>query len=63
MIVLRLVLARAGQNLVLTWQQGILLQAPAVTGPWTTISTATSPYTVPANQPTQFYRLRIPVVP
>lgn len=59
----RLALVRSGQNLVLTWQQGILLQAPAVTGPWTMNSAATSPYTVPVNQPTQFYRLQIPVVP
>jgi hypothetical protein len=48
---------RANQNVVLTWSKGFLLQAPAVTGPWTTNSTATSPYTVPASG-TQFYRLQ-----
>jgi hypothetical protein len=53
---------RSGQNLVLSWSQGTLLEAPAVTGPWTTNS-ATSPYPVPANQAKQFYRLQIPVVP
>ena len=48
----------AGNNVVLTWAQGMLLQAPAVTGPWTTNSLATSPYTNSATG-TQFYRLQI----
>jgi Concanavalin A-like lectin/glucanases superfamily len=52
----------AGNNVVLTWSQGVLLQAPAVTGPWTTNSAATSPYTNAAAG-SQFYRLQIPVVP
>jgi hypothetical protein len=56
-------IARSGQNVVLSWSQGVLLEAPAVTGPWTTNSAATSPYPVPANQAKQFYRLKIPVVP
>jgi hypothetical protein len=49
-------IAPSGQNVVLTWAQGMLLQAPALTGPWTTNSVATSPYTNTASG-TQFYRL------
>lgn len=55
-------IARSGANVVLTWPQGVLLQAPAVTGPWTTNSAATSPYTNAASG-SQFYRVLIPVVP
>jgi hypothetical protein len=33
------------KNLILSWPQGTLQSAPAVTGTYTNISTATSPYT------------------
>jgi hypothetical protein len=49
---------KIGANVVLSWPTGTLLEAPALTGPWTTNS-ATSPYT---NEPTaaqKFYRLRV----
>jgi hypothetical protein len=58
----RLSIAASGQNVVLTWPQGVLLQSPTVTGPWTTNSAATSPYTNAASG-SQFYRLVIPVNP
>jgi hypothetical protein len=51
--------AAAGHNVVLSWSQGVLLQAPAVTGPWTTNSVATSPYPVPASGSHQFFKLSI----
>ncbi len=49
-----------GAALTLTWSDGILLQAPAVTGPWTTNGTAASPWVInPAtNGSSTFYRLQ-----
>lgn len=49
-------IANAGNNLVLTWPRGTLLEAPAITGPWTTNS-ATSPYTTSPLSPSKFYRV------
>jgi hypothetical protein len=46
-------------NLQLFWPKGILQQATIVTGPWSTISGANSPYTVPFTQPTTFYRIQL----
>lgn len=51
--------SRSGSNLILTWPLGTLQAAPAVTGPYTDLGTATSPYSVPLNSAAQmFYRLR-----
>ena len=47
-----------GSNLQLAWPVGTLLQAPSVTGPWTTNS-ATSPYTFTPSGPQEFYRVRV----
>jgi hypothetical protein len=47
----------SGTNLLLTWQQGPLLQATNVTGPWVT-NFATSPYTVFPTNAQMFYRLQ-----
>ena len=58
----RLQIAPRDQNVILTWSQGTLLQAPTVNGPWTANSAATSPFTNAASG-TQFYRLQIPFVP
>jgi hypothetical protein len=49
---------QAGSHLVLSWPQGLLLQAPHVTGPWTTNNT-TSPYTNQPDTPQMFYRVRV----
>jgi hypothetical protein len=55
-----LVLTRSGSNIVLTWQAGTLLQAPTVLGPWTTNTTAVSPYTVPVSTAAnQFFRVLV----
>jgi hypothetical protein len=48
----------AGTNVVLTWSQGILLQADTVTGPWST-NLATSPYLLAPTPPQKFYRVRV----
>ena len=45
-------------KLVLTWPSGTLLQAPTVTGPWTT-NNATSPYTNTPSAPQEYYRVRV----
>ncbi|HKW31218.1 MAG TPA: LamG-like jellyroll fold domain-containing protein, partial [Verrucomicrobiae bacterium] len=50
---------RTGSNIVLTWQAGTLLQAPALSGPWTTNGTAVSPYTVPITAGNQFFKVLV----
>ncbi len=50
-----------GGNLTLTWSAGsILLQTTNLAGPWTTNSTATSPYTVLPTNAQSFFRVQIP---
>jgi hypothetical protein len=49
---------REGNNLVLEWTTGTLESAPTVNGPWTPVLNASSPYTVPATGPMEFYRLQ-----
>jgi hypothetical protein len=49
----------SGGNLVLTWSQGTLQSASQVTGPYTDITSATSPYTVPRTAAQQFYRVKV----
>jgi hypothetical protein len=46
-------------NVTLTWSEGKLLQAPTVKGPWTTNSTAVSPYTVPATNSQNYFRVQV----
>ncbi len=50
---------RSGSNIVLAWPAGTLLQAPTVLGPWTTNSTAVSPYTVPTTNTEQFFKVLV----
>jgi hypothetical protein len=45
-------------TLSLSWSQGTLLQAPSVTGPWTT-NTATSPYTVDPTNAQLFFKIKV----
>lgn len=48
-----------GGNLVVTWTgTGTLQAAEALGGAWTDVANAASPYTVPANTPARFFRLR-----
>jgi hypothetical protein len=54
---------RDGNNVVLRWAAPapyMLEAAPAITGPWTTVMGASSPYTVNPTVPAMFYRLRGP---
>jgi hypothetical protein len=55
-----LTIQRSGTNLIMTWALGTLQSAPAVTGPWASVS-ASSPYTVtPTGVSQQFFRITIP---
>jgi len=48
-------------NVVIRWTGGVPLQgADSVTGPWSTVTGATSPYTVPAVGGKKYYRPQIP---
>lgn len=49
---------RSGDNVMLTWPRGTLLEASQVTGPWTT-NNATSPYTLLPAGPGKYYRLQV----
>jgi alpha-galactosidase len=47
----------SGGNLNLSWPQGTLFQSANVTGPWVRATNALSPYLVPSNAPTEFFRV------
>ena len=49
------------QHSLLNWPAGLLLQAPALTGPWTTNTAAVSPYTIPISSASgnQFFRVLV----
>jgi hypothetical protein len=49
----------SGGQLVLSWDQGVLLQATNVMGPWIPNPTATSPFTNDMNQPAMFYKVQV----
>jgi hypothetical protein len=49
---------RSGNNYVVSWPRGTLLEANQVTGPWTT-NTATSPYTNSPSSSGKFYRAQV----
>jgi hypothetical protein len=48
---------KIGADVQLTWPRGTLLEAPEVTGPWTT-NNAASPYTVGPSGARKFFRVR-----
>ena len=50
---------RSGNNLTLTWPVGTLLGSPTVNGTYTAVQNATSPYSVPANAPQFYYRVKV----
>lgn len=52
-------ITHSGSNITLTWNSGALLQAPTVLGPWTTNTTAVSPYTVPTTNSAEFYKVLV----
>jgi len=47
-----------GQDLLLTWPEGTLLQANDMTGPWL-LSGAVSPYSVAPTAAKKFYRVKV----
>lgn len=49
---------REAGAVVLTWPGGTLESAPEVTGPWSVVQSATSPYSVTPSAARQFYRVR-----
>jgi hypothetical protein len=52
--------AKEGGNIVIHWTGGVPLEsAPDLTGPWTTVPSAASPYTVPTPGARTFYRPKI----
>jgi len=53
-------ITHSGSNIVLTWSSGSLLQASSLLGPWTTNSAAVSPYTAPATNVAEFYKVQVP---
>jgi hypothetical protein len=48
---------RSGNNLILSWPRGTLLEADDITGPYVT-NNAASPYTVSPTAAKKFYRVR-----
>jgi hypothetical protein len=46
-------------NIVLSWPQGSLMEAPDLTGPWTTNNAATSPFTNAPAAIRKFYRVLV----
>jgi hypothetical protein len=53
-------IGRSGSNVVLNWHSGVLLQSSSVTGPWTPVTGAVSPYTAPVTVGgSEFYRVQV----
>ena len=55
----RLQITQASGQLTLTWPQGKLLEATALSGPWTTNTAAASPYVVTPAGAKKFYRVQV----
>jgi hypothetical protein len=53
-----LAIQQSGPNIVLTWPQGVLLEANNVTGPWST-NGAASPYTTAPSAAKKFYKVQV----
>jgi autotransporter-associated beta strand protein len=54
-----LTIAHVGDDIVITWNGGgMLAEASAVTGPWTNLPLAASPYVIPAPASQKFYCIR-----
>jgi hypothetical protein len=46
-------------SITLSWSSGVLLSSPTVAGPYTPVSGAVSPYTVPTTAAQKFYELQV----
>ncbi len=58
--VLALKASASGSNIVVQWTTGTLQQASSPAGPWTNVSGAMSPYTVPTTGAIQLFRAKLP---
>lgn len=56
-IAARLRLERRPEGLMLSWNAGLLQQAPAPTGPWTMVAEAVSPWLATHTSPSRFFRV------
>ena len=54
-----LVIQPSGNQLQLTWPVGTLQSAFIVTGPYTNVTTATSPFTISPSNAAQFFRIKV----
>ena len=54
-----LVIQPSGNQLQLTWPAGALQSALQVTGPYTNVPTATSPFTITPSNAAQFFRIKV----
>ncbi len=52
-------MTQVGSARQINWTLGTLESAPSVAGPYTAVSGATSPFTMPLTGPTMFYRVRL----
>jgi hypothetical protein len=52
-------LQRAGNQVQLTWTDGILQSATVVTGPYTNLTGAASPYTLAPSEVVRFFRVKV----
>jgi hypothetical protein len=55
----RLTITKSGNNVVLSWPFGTLQAAPAATGTYTNVTTASSPYTNAPGGSGTFYRVKV----
>jgi hypothetical protein len=56
---LTLTISRPGGVTTITWSSGTLQQADTLSGPWSDMASATSPYTPPAGPAVKFYRVKL----
>ena len=56
----KIAIAKSGKNIVLTWPTGVLQQSSTLTGTYTDIGSATSPYTNSISGAQSYYRVRVP---
>jgi hypothetical protein len=57
--VVTLSIQMSGNQIILTWPEGVLQSASAVTGPYSDVPTAASPYTNTVTGAQEFYRVRV----
>jgi hypothetical protein len=55
----KLTIAKSGANVILTWPVGALQASPAVTGTYTNVPNAASPFTTPLSSSPKYFRLQI----